>query len=50
VGDEAALDGEGVIAGDPDADGMLSLPEVESDEMPDSDIEDEQPSSDDEDE
>jgi hypothetical protein len=50
VGDEPALDGEGVFAGDPDADGMLSLPEVESDEMPDSDIEDEQPSSDDEDE
>src|SRR5215204_2770219 len=41
AGDEAAIDGDGVFAGDPDADGMLPLPEVESDEMPDSDIEDE---------
>jgi DNA gyrase subunit A len=41
AGDEVAVEGDGVIAGDPDADGMLPLPELEADEMPDSDIEDE---------
>ena len=37
--DEAGLAGEGVIVADPDAEGLLGVPEVESDEMPDSDIE-----------
>jgi DNA gyrase subunit A len=42
AGDEAALEGDDVVfAGDPDAEAMLPLPELESDEMPDSDIEDE---------
>ena len=36
--DETALGGE-VVPGDPDADELLDVPEVESDEMPDSDIE-----------
>ncbi len=39
--DEPALAGDGVIVGDPDEEGLLSIPEVESDEMPDSDLEDE---------
>ena len=38
--DEAGLDGEGVIVGDPDEEGLLSVPEVEADEMPDHDVED----------
>src|SRR5215216_2908055 len=38
--DEPALEGDAVFIGDPDEDALLSLPEVESDEMPDSDIED----------
>jgi DNA gyrase subunit A len=37
--DEPALEGEGVIAADPDADALLDVPEVAGDEMPDSDIE-----------
>jgi DNA gyrase subunit A len=37
--DEPALDGEGVIAADPDEDALLDFPEVVGDEMPDSDIE-----------
>jgi DNA gyrase subunit A len=36
--DETALEEE-VVPGDPDADELLDLPEVESDEMPDSDVE-----------
>src|SRR5215216_4018896 len=40
VADEPALEGDAVFIGDPDEDALLSLPEVESDEMPDSDIED----------
>ena len=32
-----ALEGEGVIVGDPDEEGLLDVPEVESDDMPDSD-------------
>jgi hypothetical protein len=39
VADEAGLEGEGVIIGDPDEEGLLDVPEVESDEMPDSDVE-----------
>jgi DNA gyrase subunit A len=39
VADEPALDGEGVFIGDPDEEGLLDVPEVESDEMPDSDVE-----------
>ena len=39
VSDEPALEGEGVIVGDPDEETLLDVPEVESDEMPDSDIE-----------
>jgi DNA gyrase subunit A len=39
VTDEPALEGDGVFIGDPDAEGLLSVPEVESDEMPDSDVE-----------
>jgi DNA gyrase subunit A len=38
--DEPALDGEGVIAADPDEDALLDVPEVAGDEMPDSDLED----------
>ena len=34
-----ALDGEGVFVGDPDEESLLDVPEVESDEMPDSDVE-----------
>jgi DNA gyrase subunit A len=37
--DELALDGEGVFVGDPDEEGLLSVPEVEADEMPDHDVE-----------
>ena len=39
--DELALEGDGVIIGDPDEEGLLSVPEVEADEMPDHDVEDE---------
>jgi DNA gyrase subunit A len=39
VTDEPALEGEGVIVGDPDEETLLDVPEVESDEMPDSDVE-----------
>jgi DNA gyrase subunit A len=39
MADEPALDGEGVQIGDPDEDALLDVPEVESDEMPDSDVE-----------
>src|SRR5215211_5883019 len=39
--DELALDGEGVIAADPDDETLLDVPEVAGDEMPDSDLEDE---------
>jgi DNA gyrase subunit A len=35
----AGEDDDGVIAADPDADELLDVPEVESDDMPDSDIE-----------
>jgi DNA gyrase subunit A len=38
--DEPALEGEGVIAADPDEDALLDVPEVAGDEMPDSDLED----------
>jgi DNA gyrase subunit A len=41
VADESALGGDDVVAGDPDEEGFLAVPEVESDEMPDSDVEDE---------
>jgi DNA gyrase subunit A len=41
AGDELALTGDGVVVGDPDEDGLLDIPEVTSDEMPDSDVEDE---------
>jgi DNA gyrase subunit A len=37
--DETALDGEGVIAADPDEDALLDVPEVADDEMPDTDVE-----------
>jgi len=37
--DELALDGEGVIAADPDDETLLDVPEVAGDEMPDSDLE-----------
>src|SRR5215217_7521575 len=40
VADEPALDGDGVIVGDADEDALLDVPEVESDAMPDSDLED----------
>jgi DNA gyrase subunit A len=40
--DELALEGEGVFVGDPDEDGLLSVPEVEADEMPDHDVEEEE--------
>ena len=39
VADEPALAGEGVIIGDPAEESLLDVPEVESDEMPDSDVE-----------
>src|SRR5918994_2074486 len=39
ISDETGLDGEGVVIGDPDEEGLLGVPEVESDEMPDSDLE-----------
>jgi len=39
MADETALDGEGVVVGDPDEESLLDVPEVESDEMPDSDVE-----------
>jgi DNA gyrase subunit A len=35
----AALEGEGVIAADPDEESLLDVPEVAGDEMPDSDVE-----------
>jgi DNA gyrase subunit A len=38
---ESALDSEPVLVGDADEEGLLAVPEVESDEMPDSDVEDE---------
>ncbi len=41
VTDEPALEGDAVFIGDPDEEGLLSVPEVESDEMPDSEVEDE---------
>jgi DNA gyrase subunit A len=41
MADEPALAGEGVLVGDPDQDQLLDVPEVESDDMPDSDVEDE---------
>jgi DNA gyrase subunit A len=41
VGDESALDDDGVFIGDPADDSTLSVPEVESDAMPDSGVEDE---------
>jgi hypothetical protein len=37
--DEPGLDGEGVIAADPDEASLLDMPEVAGDEMPDSDLE-----------
>jgi DNA gyrase subunit A len=37
--DEPALEGEGVIAADPDDESLLDVPEVAGDEMPDSDLE-----------
>jgi DNA gyrase subunit A len=40
--DEPALEGDAVFIGDPDEDGLLSVPEVESEEMPDSDVETEE--------
>jgi DNA gyrase subunit A len=39
MADETALDGEGVMIGDPDDDALLDVPEVSADEMPDSDLE-----------
>jgi DNA gyrase subunit A len=39
MADEPALDGEGVIIGDPAEESLLDVPEVASDEMPDSDLE-----------
>ena len=39
--DEPALEGDAVFIGDPDEEELLAVPEVESDEMPDSDVEDE---------
>jgi DNA gyrase subunit A len=39
--DEPALEGEGVIAADPDDETLLDVPEVADDEMPDSEIGDE---------
>ncbi len=39
VTDEPALAGEGVQPGDPDEDALLDVPEVDSDGMPDSDVE-----------
>jgi DNA gyrase subunit A len=39
IADEPALDGDAVFIGDPDDDALLSVPEVESDAMPDSDVE-----------
>src|SRR5215210_825723 len=41
LADEPALEGDGVIVGDPEQESLLDLPEVEADAMPDSDIEDE---------
>src|ERR687895_376112 len=37
--DELALEGDGVFVGDPEEEGMLSVPEVEAEEMPDHDVE-----------
>ncbi|MBA3406714.1 MAG: DNA gyrase subunit A [Solirubrobacterales bacterium] len=39
VTDESALEGDAVFIGDPNEEGLLSIPEVESEEMPDSDLE-----------
>jgi len=41
TGDDTTLEDDGVFIGDPDDDSTLSIPEVESDAMPDSDVEDE---------
>jgi DNA gyrase subunit A len=40
--DELALEGDGVFVGDPDEEGLLSMPEVEADEMPDHDVEEDE--------
>jgi DNA gyrase subunit A len=40
--DELALEGDGVFVGDPDEEGLLSVPEVEADEMPDHDVEEDE--------
>jgi DNA gyrase subunit A len=37
--DELALEGDGVFVGDPDEEGLLAVPEVEAEEMPDHDVE-----------
>ncbi len=37
--DEPALEGDGVIAADPDEESLLDVPEVTGDDMPDSDLE-----------
>jgi DNA gyrase subunit A len=42
IADEPALGGDGVVVGDPDEEGFLAVPEVESEEMPDSDVEDDE--------
>ena len=39
VTDESALEGDAVFIGDPNEEGLLSIPEFESEEMPDSDLE-----------
>src|ERR687894_553392 len=39
VADEPALEGEGVIAADPEQEALLDVPEVTGDEMPDTDVE-----------
>jgi DNA gyrase subunit A len=41
VADEPALEGDAVFIGDPDEEALLDVPELESDEMPDSDVEEE---------
>ncbi len=41
LADEPGLEGDAVFIGDPDEEALLGLPELESDEMPDSDVEDE---------
>jgi DNA gyrase subunit A len=42
VADEPALEGDAVFIGDPDEEGLLSVPEVDADEMPDSGVEDDE--------